>query len=74
MRLIECDLALISLSGTMIRPEAMSAETDSCIASRLENRGMNPRRWRLFSMDTQELRIMCPQEDSASLFSRLSFD
>src|SRR5438445_8886411 len=24
----------------------------------------------LFSMETQELRIICPQEDSASLFSR----
>src|SRR5215469_15622126 len=51
----------------------MSAVMDCSIASRLENRGLYPRRCRLFSMETQELRIMCPQEDSASLFSRLSF-
>src|SRR5262252_9109048 len=41
----------------MIRPEAISAVTDCCIASRLENRGLYPRRWRLFSMETQELRL-----------------
>src|SRR5262245_55659230 len=66
-------LCLTSVFGKVIRPEAISAATDCCIASRLENRGLYPRRRRLFSMETQELRMICPQDDSASRLSRPSF-
>jgi hypothetical protein len=65
--------ALTSVFGMTIRPQAISAATDGYIASRLEYRGLYPRRCRLFSMETQELRMMCPQQDSASLLSRPSF-
>jgi len=65
--------ALIAFLGIVIRPEATSAATDCCIASRLENRGLYPRRWRLFSMETQELRTICLKEEWASLSFRRSF-
>jgi hypothetical protein len=57
-------LALTSVFGKVIRPEAISAVTDCCIASRLENRGLS-RYCRLFSMETQELRMICASEGSA---------
>jgi hypothetical protein len=36
--------ACAGVVGTVTRPEAISAVTDSCIDSRLENRGLYPRR------------------------------
>src|SRR5215831_13884985 len=69
----DCAAPLASVFGTVIRPRAMSAATDCCIASRLENRGLYPRRWRLFSIEMQELRMICPQEEWASLSARRSF-